>query len=916
MVWLVVYVAGNRKNFVKSISIKNIFSREIFMHVQRCVWGLTLLMLLGTLCGAQIIDNGDFESGIFNPWTISSTGSMQVVSSYEGITPHSGNSFALINSCFDTNWAFQDLGGPQKGTLTGYIYLPVIDYIQAIKVTSSDGHVAFIATNLWASGKVCYMKDGWEDSGQTAIALTTGVWHEIKIIAEDGGMSAYWDGQPVFEKWVLAQDIQTIEFGSSWNTAPAGWDDFSFTPTIFPPGLNNGDFETGGLRPWNRDAESDTQIVSEFNGMIPRTGNYLAVTHTNYNNNWVSQDLQIPKSGTLVGYLFMPTIEGVPSVIVQSSDGHRAIIMGNQWASGKVCYMKDNWGDSGQTDIALTPGIWQEIKFVVDHRGLHVYWDNQLVTEWYMFRDIKAVFFGSAWGTAPAGWDDFSFVPYTSTPMSKIPFYIGWYDHRMRQSVAEYEYFYQEQKNQGMNSILLWGSNWNSEIQLTGYALDAVQNLDMRMIVQVNTFAMMGSNGYPVSVIDEQIKWFKDYPALAGWYLFDEPEKRTPALTPEWMKERYAQVKGIDSLHPMWVVHSGVSNAVPYLNAEPTAYTDGLMSDTYPVVAGSAEFANPMWNVAKDTRLGVQLSGDHNKIELYFQVVQACGVNGEFGKRLPTFAEERYLSYAPVVEGARGLFYWDYWDANGLPVMERDEFRNNVVAPIAREINQLIPAIISNSSRVTISSTRDTDSAGHGIEDVTYLYGEDDTGGYLIAVNHTAVSIPVTFNLQGSVLSSRGSSAVNIPVQFESREVVMTPSGSNRWQLSDTFGPFDVNVYFLHLPVAVTVIPGDANKDGYVDVGDLGILAANYGSSGKNWAQGDFNGDTLVDVGDLGILAAHYGEGTNRAMDFQADYTKAFGTTGTDDVEHDTDGSLCSALGLPLITSLLLIAMVLVKLEE
>ena len=57
------------------------------------------------------------------------------------------------------------------------------------------------------------------------------------------------------------------------------------------------------------------------------------------------------------------------------------------------------------------------------------------------------------------------------------------------------------------------------------------------------------------------------------------------------------------------------------------------------------------------------------------------------------------------------------------------------------------------------------------------------------------------------------------------------------------------------------LIDGDANHDGTVDVGDLGILGANYGAvSGKNWLSGDFNDDGAVDVGDLGMLGAHYGQ--------------------------------------------------------
>ncbi len=55
-------------------------------------------------------------------------------------------------------------------------------------------------------------------------------------------------------------------------------------------------------------------------------------------------------------------------------------------------------------------------------------------------------------------------------------------------------------------------------------------------------------------------------------------------------------------------------------------------------------------------------------------------------------------------------------------------------------------------------------------------------------------------------------------------------------------------------------LPGDANMDNKIDVIDLGILATNYGLSGRSWADGDFNGDTLVNVIDLGILATNYNQ--------------------------------------------------------
>jgi hypothetical protein len=120
-------------------------------------------------------------------------------------------------------------------------------------------------------------------------------------------------------------------------------------------------------------------------------------------------------------------------------------------------------------------------------------------------------------------------------------------------------------------------------------------------------------------------------------------------------------------------------------------------------------------------------------------------------------------------------------------------------------------------------------------------------------------------------------------------------------------GAFD-EAAALTLVAGSVQLLGDANNDGAVDVGDLGILAANYGGTGKTWEQGDFNGDGAVDVGDLGILAAHYGQGSMQSTNFSADYAKVFGSSVLDDSEDDvmTDSSACGALGLPLIAGLML----------
>ena len=57
-----------------------------------------------------------------------------------------------------------------------------------------------------------------------------------------------------------------------------------------------------------------------------------------------------------------------------------------------------------------------------------------------------------------------------------------------------------------------------------------------------------------------------------------------------------------------------------------------------------------------------------------------------------------------------------------------------------------------------------------------------------------------------------------------------------------------------------TGYPGDANLDGSIDIGDLGILGGNYGvASDAAWQEGDFTGEGAVGIGDLGVLGGSYG---------------------------------------------------------
>jgi hypothetical protein len=236
----------------------------------------------------------------------------------------------------------------------------------------------------------------------------------------------------------------------------------------------------------------------------------------------------------------------------------------------------------------------------------------------------------------------------------------------------------------------------------------------------------------------------------------------------------------------------------------------------------------------------------------------------------------------------------------------------------------------ANPSEVTLTT---------GITDVLYFRYRVATSGWFCIGNSgtfTFTPLPKTanpvFSPAGPVI--KGTTQVTMSCATANAIIYYTIDGtppttsSSVYSSKITVGDKTTLKAFAQAPnscssnmISVTYIvpiPGDANGDGKVDVGDLGILAANYGkTSGATWTMGDFTGNGAVDVGDLGILAANYGTNASSA-DFDVDYAKVFGAAATDKVNGDeeTASSICSELGLPLITSLVLMGFMLIKMDE
>lgn len=114
--------------------------------------------------------------------------------------------------------------------------------------------------------------------------------------------------------------------------------------------------------------------------------------------------------------------------------------------------------------------------------------------------------------------------------------------------------------------------------------------------------------------------------------------------------------------------------------------------------------------------------------------------------------------------------------------------------------------------------------------------------------------------------------------------------------------------------VEINQLPGDANRDGVIDVADLAILGANYNLNTENSRVADFNGDHKVDLADLGIIGSRWTpkvdhipqvSRTGPAKSWFADLSPAVQNAieGSRDISWFTDDELQTASAWTVVTS-------------
>ncbi len=299
------------------------------------------------------------------------------------------------------------------------------------------------------------------------------------------------------------------------------------------------------------------------------------------------------------------------------------------------------------------------------------------------------------------------------------------------------------------------------------------------------------------------IEAFKDDPALAFWKGEDEPlwgemnSRERGKKSPEMLELPYKMIHELDPRHPVIVIQAPRGTVGELAAYRPVLDVTGM--DVFPIGYPPGTHV-PNWPNKE-----ISMVGDWTKI-----IVKAAGGTpvwmtlqiswsgvAKKGKtiRFPTFAQERFMTYEAIIDGARGVNY--FGGANRTTLNERDEklgfnwtFWDRILKPLLTEINGQSPlheALLAPDSKLPVKVSEGV--AGHfvlGAKGIEFTVREVGNDIYILACKRQGDTEQVTFS--GLPASTRGGD-----VLYEEPRKVQVKDGA----FTDWFAPFDVHVYRL-----------------------------------------------------------------------------------------------------------------------
>jgi len=174
---------------------------------------------------------------------------------------------------------------------------------------------------------------------------------------------------------------------------------------------------------------------------------------------------------------------------------------------------------------------------------------------------------------------------------------------------------------------------------------------------------------------------FNDSPRVIGWYLYDEPEWK-PGINPVILHHAYTTIKEYSREKPVALVFM-----VPWLITPYREAMDELWYDFYPITEKQNEFSAFRGGKYAHTiqRIASKATSLKKPLTLVLQGFGAT-VSGkaQFGRRLPTQAETRYMLYSALLGRPSSILYWTYYRTDPAWVVA-------TLSPLVREFRSRFP---------------------------------------------------------------------------------------------------------------------------------------------------------------------------------------------------------------------------------
>jgi hypothetical protein len=333
------------------------------------------------------------------------------------------------------------------------------------------------------------------------------------------------------------------------------------------------------------------------------------------------------------------------------------------------------------------------------------------------------------------------------------------------------------------------GGTWNDPWLKTEQAyMDAAAVNGLRCMPWLRELASVGPNeAKKEAKLRAVVARFKDHPGMGLWKGADEPEwGKLPVPS---LKRAYDIIREVDPRHPVWIVQAPrgtVETLKPY---DPTY--DVVGCDIYPIgypPGTHSLLANKEISMVGDyTRTMREVAAAGGRAKPVWMTLQIAwsGVSKP-GKtlRMPTFAQERFMTYQAIINGARGLVYFgghvpEAWDERDQRLGWNWRFWERVLGPVVEEVGMrgpLAAALVAPESKLAVKA-----EPADGVELTVREVGDDV---YVLACKREGATVNVKFaGLPDSVRDGE--------VMFEAPRRVKAERGA----FGDWFAPFDVHVY-------------------------------------------------------------------------------------------------------------------------